>query len=340
MALSISWRSINQDHFGGCLVMPLIALDATPGARLRFEPAPQGDERGTIWVPEDMVLTRPFGEVLDAFQEATASGYVHAVESGAVQRVPIPTMDEVCGWLGVNRVTRGAGCEEERVLARVKRLLALGQSSNANEAELAMTEARRLMLKHNLGATPGDIRRGSRYLGEPRLRVSPYRYRLAHILGEFFLVQTSWSATYDPFADRIGYVLKIQGTEAHVQMASHVHDFLVRTGASLWQEHKRQQGIQSDQGRRSYLLGVMTGLYLKLVLQQHRERTAGVWCGDPQLYEYRESPLPRPRTGGGRGQFGDGAGMSAGRSIDIHRPLPERSTNEVPELGAVTARST
>jgi len=75
---SLKWRFLNDTHFGGRLIEPLIELDAAPEARLCFEPVFHDNPIGILSIPEQLVLTRPLGEVVEVFRDATAQQYVHA----------------------------------------------------------------------------------------------------------------------------------------------------------------------------------------------------------------------------------------------------------------------
>src|SRR5205085_8890006 len=141
----------------------------------------------------------------------------------------------------------------------------LAESPNQHEAESAMREAQRLMLKFNLDA-PDAGRRGYRFrhLGAPTGRLQPHQRFVAAILGKFFFVETIWVTVHRPLDGIPGTVLEVCGTDANLEMASYVHDFLERSGERLWAEHKRASGVRGDRDRRSYLAGVMRGFYEKL----------------------------------------------------------------------------
>src|SRR5690606_8871894 len=78
-----------------------------------------------------------------------------------------------------------------KILERISHLLALAQSDNENEAQVAMTKARRLMLKYNIeAAIAGASRRYSfRHLGKPTGRRMAWQRALANLLSEFFFVE-------------------------------------------------------------------------------------------------------------------------------------------------------
>src|SRR5262249_20613333 len=146
-------------------------------------------------------------------------------------------------------------------LRRIAKLLALGASDNQHEAEVAMREAQRLMLKHNLAGAGEARRRGYafRHLGEPTGRLQAHQRVLGAILGRHFFVEPIWVSVHRPLVGSAGTVLEVCGTEANLEMASYVHDFLLRTAEHLWVEHRRAKGLRGDAQRRSFLVGVMRG---------------------------------------------------------------------------------
>ena len=120
-------------------------------------------------------------------------------------------------------------------------------------------------------------------------------------------------------------MLEICGTESNLEMASYVHDFLLRTSERLWREHKHAEGLRSDADRRSYLQGVMRGFRDKLSDEQKEQRQQGlVWVSDPGMGAYFDARHPRRttlrRTTRTNAQA-FAAGQQAGRSIVLNRPI-------------------
>jgi hypothetical protein len=217
--------------------------------------------------------------------------------------------------------------EEARVLGRIAKLLALAESPERHEAEAATREAQRLMLKYNVEAAQAG-RRGAyafRHLGAPTGRLQAHERLLASILGSHFFVEPIWVSVHRPLEGKSGTVLEVCGTPANLEMATHVHDFLLRTAERLWREHKRSSGERTDRMRRSYLAGVMKGFDQKLDAQARENRREGlVWVGDAGLKEYFDARYPRRqsvRSSGRAHPDAYAAGQRAGRSIVLHRPV-------------------
>jgi hypothetical protein len=217
------------------------------------------------------------------------------------------------------------------VLRRVARLLALAGSSNVHEAESAMQQARRLMLRHNIDAAVTAAQGGFtfRHVGTPRGRVDAHEHLLASLLADHFFVEVIWVPGYAPLTGRQGRVLELCGTAANLDVACYVHGFLLETGERLWRAHKQAAGLPGDRERRRFLLGVMIGFDEKLAHSAAESQREGlIWVGDPALEQYLRRRYPRRSGGGSIGYQRTAAhehGRRAGREIVLHRPLRQPS---------------
>lgn len=89
-------------------------------------------------------------------------------------------------------------------------------------------------------------------------------------------------------------------------MAEYVYAFLDWTADSLWQAHKRANGVRSDRDWRAFRAGVITGFEGKLSQERAGNAARGlVWVGDPELREHYRRRHPRlvTRTSGGYGDW-------------------------------------
>lgn len=341
-----AWHLINASHFRSALLPPTIGLH--PGAsRLGLWQAASR----TLSLAEDLVMSRPWGVVLEVLKHEMAHQYVHEIvglkrdQEEGDETAHGPTFQAVCARLGIDPTAAGvpeaapsseADPADARLLQRVARLLALAESSNVHEAEAAMQEAQRLLLKHNLdrrdlgrgpGATDGGRRRGYsfRHLGEVRARVDESARLVAMILGRHFFVEAIWVPSYDPRAGRRGSVLEICGSLENLELAAYVHDFLHGAGERLWREHKQRTGLRLDRDRRTYVAGVMLGFAERLATQAEAQRVEGlVWRGDADLDGFFRRRHPHIRRVYQKGQPRTEArqeGRRAGRELVLHKPL-------------------
>jgi hypothetical protein len=212
----------------------------------------------------------------------------------------------------------------------VAKLLALAESPNQHEAELAMAEAQRLMLKHNLSVI-GGRRYGFRHLGAATGRVGEHERILAGILGDHFFVECIWVPVWRALDGKRGSVLEACGTETNLALAEHTHAFLLHTAERLWAGYKRERGLDGNRDRRAFVAGVMTGFREKLDAQRRRSAREGlVWAGDGDLHKWyrRRHPHIRwTRHGGSDHNEAHGHGREAGRNIVLHRAMRTETRN-------------
>ncbi|MFO0572763.1 MAG: DUF2786 domain-containing protein [Polyangia bacterium] len=374
--LARAWHFINGSHFRSALLPPTIGLHPGQSRLGMWQAATR-----TLSLAEDLVMSRPWGVVLEVLKHEMAHQYVHEIlgPRGGARGVSKsghdvdgsadchetahgPAFQAVCERLGIDATASGlpepppgagdgAASAETKLLQRVARLLALAESSNVHEAEAAMQEAQRLLLKHNLGARAardahdarnardgrhareGGRARGYsfRHLGPVRARVDESARLVAMILGRHFFVEAIWVQSYDPLAARRGSVLEVCGSVENLELASYVHDFLHAAGERLWSEHKQRAGLRLDRDRRTYIAGVMLGFAERLAVQEKAQRTEGlVWCGDADLDVFFRRRHPHVRRVYQKGQPRTEArqeGQRAGRELVLHRPLRAPSSS-------------
>jgi hypothetical protein len=340
--LRAAYHDLGQTFFRRRLRPAAIELSGA-GSRLgRWVP-----EIRTIEIARELVLSHPWGVVLEVLKHEMAHQYVHEVLGKTDETAHGPAFREVCEGLGIDASAAGlpsaAGTspEDARVLERIARLLALAESANVHEAQAAMNAAQRLMLKHNLEsvASGGKQPQGYafRHLGRPSGRVGEAERLLGAILGSHFFVEVIWVPVYRPLEGKRGSVLEVCGTPANLEMAAYVHAFLLHTADHLWREHKQQKHIAGDRDRRTYMAGVMLGFYEKLNAQRVEHKVAGlVWVGDRDLEEFYRKRHPRithVRHMGNRRTEAHAEGRAAGRKIVLHKPVQGGPSGSVRLLG-------
>src|SRR5690606_727127 len=147
----------------------------------------------------------------------------------------------------------------ERLLDRVRKLLALAQSNNRHEAENAASAAQRLIMQYNLELLPtarDDHEWTVRYLGPVYGRVQEHQRVVGRILLDHFGVKVVWTSQYRVFEGKYGSQLEVCGSLANVEMAAYVHDFLHASAERLWSEHKREHNIRGNRDRLTFAAGV------------------------------------------------------------------------------------
>lgn len=239
----------------------------------------------------------------------------------------------------------------DRIVDRVKKLLALSSSQNPHEAALAAAKAQELLFKHNLSLAmveaelPGG--RHSRYIND-RFDSGGWmdwrRRLLAAVARNNFCRGVSYEGTRD-----VGIV----GEPHNVLVVKHLYAFLVRELMRLADAAAAEQpDLDAENARawkRSFFLGAVRTIAQRLAAQRQRDAaadpqsTALVLRKGQELDEaYRqhfpnlrregdEEDAPRPRpTGKPRSTDGYRAGVRAGKTIPLNLPIeaPRRAAGQ------------
>ncbi|MBX3184237.1 MAG: DUF2786 domain-containing protein [Polyangiaceae bacterium] len=338
-ALQRAYYSVNHTYFHGALRQPPLSLVDLGAELARYVTAPRGIE-----LSRRLVFEHPWGVTLEVLKHEMAHQYVHE-HLGDPDGAPHgPAFREVCRLHGFD--ARAAGVptgteqtpEAERTLERIAKLLALAESPNEHEAQAAMNQARRLMLKYNLTEIAQETRatHHARHLGKPTGRVSEAERVLSALLSAHFFVDAIWVSVWRPQEGKPGSVLEVMGTVANLEIAAYVYDFLLHTGEQLWKAHRRAHQIRGDRDRRAFVAGVMYGFQAKLEAEQRRAATEGlVWVGDPALQGFAKRRHPRVRfTRHVTTQHREAhqAGHRAGQRIVLHQGVTQGSSGARPKL--------
>ena len=331
-ALAEAWDQINYAHFRSQLRRPALTLHEAESKLGLWHGA-----RRTLSLGRRFVVQSPWATVIEVLKHEMAHQFVEEILGVTDQTAHGPAFESVCRQRGFDAApsglprsdpeAEGAQTEAQVVLRRIGRLLALADSPNLHEAESAMREAQRLMLKHNLAAAAATGQRGFsfRQLGAPRARIEAAEQILGGILADHFFVQVIWVMAYAVLEGRKGRVLEICGTSSNLEVASWVHDYLKETSERLWREHKQTAGLTGDRERRRFRLGVMMGFREKLGQSAESHRREGlIWTGDPALGHYLRGRHPRQTSGRAIGFHASGVfehGRRAGRDIVLRRPI-------------------
>jgi len=320
--------------FGGCLRSPSFELTALSSELGAFLPATR-----TLRLSERL-LAGPWTVLVEVLKHEMAHQFVFEVLRVLDETAHGPVFRRVCEERGID--PRAAGSPEGdasrrdpeavRQLGRIEKLLALAESDNQHEAEVAMTAARRLMLKYNLSERASGAERNYsfRHVGAPTGRRTAWQRMLGTILAEFFFVEAIIVPSFRVTDGKHATVLELCGTEPNLEIAAYTHDFLERTAEALWKREKRETGLSGNTERLSFLYGVMSGFFDKLRAEAKRGEKEGlVWASDPQLARYFRARHPRVRSSSSQGAGSREAfqkGHAAGEKIVIHRGVEARGS--------------
>jgi hypothetical protein len=287
----------------------------------------------TMSIAHHHIVEHPWQEVMETLRHEMAHQYVDEVLGIQNARPHGDPFILACRILRCEPSARAgqmtpiseSSTKRDKMLTRVRELLALAESPNEHEAASAMRMARRFLLEYNLDLRELDEKRGyeTRFIGKSMPRVQEYHYVLSSILQDHFFVQCIWATSYDAIADQSGRILQIHGTWENLELASYVHDFVLHTADGLWRARKKSS-VQRDGTKLQYYTGLLRGFASKLNLQKTelREQHSLVWLADPLLGEYYRHLHPRIQSvstsGVSRSDLFD-AGLEDGRKLHLRR---------------------
>jgi hypothetical protein len=233
--------------------------------------------------------------------------------------------------------------QEDKILLRVKKLMALAESKNQYEAELAMAKAHELIGKHNLDLIARKEKRDmvSLFVGKPALRRFREDYHLASLLQDFYFVYGLWVPAYVLDRGKMGRVLEISGTPHNVRIACYVHDFVQHFICSQWREYNRDKGLNRYR-KTDFSVGIIEGFRSKL--EGHRGTETRVvnedgliTLQDPLLLDYVAHRYPHT-TSFSRGVSMEDEkilrdGREVGKRLVISQGIAERVSKRRLQIG-------
>lgn len=192
--------------------------------------------------------------------------------------------------------------ENNRMVVKIQKLMALAESSNPHEAHAAMRKAYGLIARHNIDL----IRHGHRqqyasiFLGRPRLRHFREAYHLAHLLQDYYFVQGVWVQAWDLEKARMGRVLEISGSFDNLKIAEYVFDNVRRYIDNAWAGYQKDKALNRYR-KTDFAVGVIEGF--KSTLQNTPAITPPVndtrlpmRINDPALTDYLTRRYPHLRS--------------------------------------------
>ena len=324
------YEFFNYDYLASQLRPPVILISDSGGRLGEWSALHR-----TISISRRHILEHSWDEVLQTLRHEMAHQYVDEVLelAGApphgepfLKACRLLRCDPRASVKGLQPLA-GSDAERDRMLQRVKELLALAGSPNEHEAANAMRMAHKYLLKYNLDIAQLDEARGytTRWLGQSARRIQEYEYTLAALLQDHFFVLAIWTYSYDALTDAPGRILEIAGTPENLEMAAYVYDYVMGVATRLWEERRRRRD-RTRGTKLQYLAGLLRGLKDKLDAQRTelREEHGLIWLGDPELKSYYRWLHPRTRTvttGGVSRNNSYHAGVRDGREITIRRGI-------------------
>jgi len=148
--------------------------------------------------------------------------------------------------------------DTEKLLSKIKKLLALAQSSNAHESQLATIKANQLLLKHNLNLLDSNIEEETCVLTVLESKRSNGKMRAIYQILKSFYVQP----VLNYGKGRV--YLEIIGNRQNVLIGEYVAHFLDKELESLWKKSKIEMNLKGTSSKNSFFLGAAKGFDKKM----------------------------------------------------------------------------
>jgi len=305
-------------------------------------------EKNEICLSRNLVLNHTWNAVREILHHEMAHQFAEQVLGSDGEPPHGPKFQKACDLLRANprasgnyrpldeRMSGDSPNPEDKMLVRVKKLMALAQSRNQHEAEAAMAKAHELIAKHNVALLSQDNDRSfySIFVGRPALRHFREDYHLSNLLQEYYFVYGIWVPTYVLEKAKMGRVLEISGTEQNVKIASYVYDFIKRFIDSQWEEYNKKKALNRYR-KTDFALGVIEGFRSKLRLQTQTNLKLDntyelIKAMDPLLQEHVRYKYPHTAAVRGRDLRNDKNiiqdGIEVGKDLIIYKGISKRGT--------------
>jgi hypothetical protein len=203
----------------------------------------------------------------------------------------------------------------EKMLEKVQKLLALAESSNENEALLAMNRVRELYAKHNLERLQNQRDDDIIHIvvTSGLKRIESYEQQIVGILVGHFFVQVISGALYDAPSGEYHRSFEIIGRRENAVMAEYVFHFLKSQTQFLVVAAEKARGRKfTHLERKSYRLGILRGFAAKLQAAEAAPARASAGKSSGEGFGERASSSS---TGMASGAAGRGASSPASADV-------------------------
>lgn len=305
-------------------------------------------DRREISISRAFVLLHSWGAVREVLHHEMAHQIADEIFGAKWETAHGPAFHRACELLKANPKASGnypaidsdsrlePDSRHNRLLRKVKKLMALSKSENTHEAAAAMSKAHDLILKFNLPLLK-DNRPASYitvFLGEPALRHYREDYHLAHLLQEFYFVEGLWVTSYVLAKEKMGRVLEISGTSTNVKIAAYVYDCVHHFIERQWKTFSSGQRLGRYR-KSDFATGIITGFHQRLETERYRRplepsESALVLKGDPHLKIYMSNRYPHTRSiRSSNASMHLGVynqGVAKGKRLSLFRGIEERAS--------------
>ncbi len=331
-------------------ILTKLSLRVRP-CRLRVTPI--SSRRWGEWDPvqreirlsPDLVRHESWSLVMEVLRHEIAHMVAGDLLGGAEQTAHGQAFKLACGMLGISGHTPPVHEEERgRLLRKVQKLLALGESPNHHEAEAAILKAHEICLRANIALQEASSEKRhytQRPLGAPFLKAPTWTWVILNLLEEHWFVMYLRSYVLVPGEPMLGHptasqqsVILIHGTPENLDLAEYVYHFLINQGEIEWRQY-RAASLRKGERRDHFLYGLYTGFAARIGAERREleRQHALVLKRDAVLEDFFDLLHPSVRRSKGRGlgldQSTFAAGQAAGRQMQIRPGLDPRGSGGI-----------
>ena len=306
-------------------------------------------KRNEISISRKLVLDYPWDSVREVLHHEMAHQLADRLQPHRQEGAHGSIFQEACRLLRANprasgdypplkdRYAANQLSDDDRILLRIRKLMALSESRNKHEAEAAMIKAYELMARYNIDLIEQDKDRNfvSIFVGQPALRHTRDASFLSSLLVDFYFVQGIWVSAWVADREKMGRVLEITGTPENVVSAEYVYDF-VRNHINLqWSRYNKNKNLTLHR-KTDFATGIIEGFRSRLETRQTEvaadsDANEIIKIEDPQLRAHIKHRYPHTRTCQSAISNQDESVLADGRKIGrrmvISRGISEKASN-------------
>jgi len=312
-------------------------------------------DRNEISISRKLVLDYPWDSVREVLHHEMAHQLADRLQPNRQESAHGSIFKEACRLLRANprasgdypplkdRYAENRLSDDDRILLRIRKLMALSESRNRHEAEAAMIKAYELMARYNIDLIEQDTAREfvSIFVDRPALRHTRDAYFLSSLLVDFYFVQGIWVSAWVADREKMGRVLEITGTPENVVSAEYVYDFVINHINVQWSRYNKNKQLTLHR-KTDFATGIIEGIRSRLETRQagvtaDNDAKEIVKIEDPRLRDHIKYRYPHTRTyqsaisNQDEGVLADG--RKIGRKMVISRGIAEKAGNQQKLIG-------
>lgn len=223
--------------------------------------------------------------------------------------------------------------EENSILRKVQKLMALSTSCNVNESEQAMIKAQQLLLKHNIDSryAENSVDEDEKFFLKRIMQQKKENAKMRAIASilETFFVNTIFNRVEE-------YIyLEVTGTAVNIEIAEYVAAVLDKELERLWEQVKNQYfHLKGMVAKNSFIQGIAIGYCNKIEIIQkgyQSDFTNSLMVIEKKLLDIKTMVYPRLSKSKSRGDYCPESaflGQEAGYKLNINPALNKAKNSD------------